>query len=154
MEFRSELIVRGAASAAIGALLGIILNQIDLLSLAQDAACSASEFCRTADPYAEIEYVAEGIGAGVLVTVAVCWVGFAVARLRPLAVSVPSGIVLAMITAEVYAQVRTKSGSWHVDQPELGPGWVVSVTYAGVFMALALGMTLWGRMVVSKRGDR
>ncbi|HEX5116395.1 MAG TPA: hypothetical protein VFW65_14465 [Pseudonocardiaceae bacterium] len=149
MEFRGELAVRAAASAAIGALLGIIVNQIDVVSLARGAACSASEFCTTADPYADIGYAIEGVGAGVLVTVAVCWIGFAVARLRPLKVSVPSGIVLALITAQVYAQVRTKSGSWHVDQPELGPGWIVSVVYASVFLALAVGMTLWDRMVPS-----
>jgi hypothetical protein len=153
MEFHAGLIVRGAASAATGALLGIILNQIDVWSLARDAACNASEFCRTADPYADIGYAAEGVGAGVLVAVVVCWIGFAVARLRLLVVSVPSGIVLALITAEAYAQVHTKSGSWHVDQPELGPGWAVSVVYAGVFVILAVGMTLWDRTVLSKRGD-
>lgn len=145
------LLIRGIAGAAIGALLGIILNLIDVWSLSRVAACDASDTCPTADPYADLGYAAEGIGAGVLVTIAICWIGFALADIRPLTVSVPTGIFLAMLTARVYTQLYTSSGSWHINQPELGPGWVVTLVYAGVFATLALSATQFRRSILWSR---
>lgn len=70
-----------------------------------------------------------GVVAGMAAVAAACWIGFAVASVRPLYVTVPAGIVAVMLSLLVY--LRTVPGG------RLHPGWLFALVNAIVLAALA-----------------
>jgi hypothetical protein len=67
--------------------------------------------------------------SGVLVAVAACWAGMAVARVRPLLVSVPAGVIAVLVTADIYLRIRPGGG--------LHPGWLFALATGLAFAVLA-----------------
>jgi hypothetical protein len=70
-----------------------------------------------------------GLVSGVLVAVAACWAGMAVARVRPLMLSVPAGIIALPVTADIYLRIRHGGG--------LHPGWLFALATGLAFALLA-----------------
>jgi hypothetical protein len=70
-----------------------------------------------------------GLVAGVLVAVAACWAGMAVARLRPLVLSVPAGVIALPVTAGIYLRIRHGGG--------LHPQWLFALATGLAFAVLA-----------------
>ena len=144
-----RLLTRGVAAAAVGALEGYVLNRIDAWSLSRQAPCSAANnFCHDIGyQFAPIGYAVEGVALGALATILICSIGFALARVGPIWASAPLGVLLTLFTVLAYTSVYTRSGAWNVNAPELGPAWVVTLIFAGVFAALGMAVTGLARRV-------
>ncbi|HEX5120506.1 MAG TPA: hypothetical protein VFW65_35455 [Pseudonocardiaceae bacterium] len=116
---------RGATAAALGALLGLIINQIDGWAIAgPDQLCYSytppGQACSgEGNGLSPIGFAYGGVAIGVLVTIAICWIGVAVARIRPVRASVPLGILLTVITVSSYAEI---SGNREISRNSGPPG--------------------------------
>jgi hypothetical protein len=151
---RYPLLERGAAAAAVGALEGYVLNRIDAWSLGRQAPCSAAnDACQDIGyQLAPIGYAIEGIALGALATALICSIGLALARVHPIPVSAPLGVLLSLLTVFVYVSVYTRTGAWNGKAPELGPAWVVTLIFAGLFAALGTAVTGLARSVPKRPG--
>ena len=108
--------------AVAGALLGWVISaDLDWSAAASNRECAQSSgICLGIAPVA-------GLAFGLTLTVAVCWVALAAARIRPLRLTVPAAIVL-MILAPVLFLSAVPGGRLH-------PAWAFSLVTA---FALAL----------------
>jgi hypothetical protein len=121
--------------AVAGAALGWVLSRVDLWAIAggvRECMETPSEFCGFGAPLV-------GLAVGVMLTVLVCGLGFMLIGLRPLAVSVPSGIVLTGATITAYLGA--------VPGGRLAPTWVFTVV-------MTVGFTLFAMAVTPVRGLR
>lgn len=116
----------GAATA--GAALGWALSRLDLWAIASsDRECEGTSgvICIGWAPIV-------GFAAGVLLTLVVCGLGFNLIGLRPLWMSVPSGIILTGATITAYLGA--------VPGGHLRPTWVFTIAMTIGFSLLAMAM--------------
>jgi hypothetical protein len=148
------LLTRGVAAAAVGALQGYVLNRIDVWSLSRQAPCSpANSFCSDIGyQFAPIGYAVEGVALGALAMALICSISFALAGVDPIWASAPLGVLLTLVTVLAYTSVYTHSGAWNGNAPELGPAWVVTLIFAGVFGALGMAVTGLARRIRKRTG--
>lgn len=116
---------RVGIAAALGAALGWgISADLDWSATTSDRECAhVSGLCFGTAPIA-------GLVIGVIAVVGACWVGLAVARLRPLTFTVPLGAVLLLVTVWWYLDA--------VPGGRLHPWWRFALVTAGVFALLAV----------------
>ena len=115
---------RTGTVAAIGAGIGWALSlDVDWASAASRRECAGqSGICFGAA-------LPEGVLAGIVAVVAGCWIGFAVVGVRPLYVTVPTGIVVLLFSMILY--LRTGSGG------RLHPVWLFALVTGAVLAGLA-----------------
>jgi hypothetical protein len=127
-----RLALRVAATAAIGAAIGLgVSKDLDWSTRASLHECAQSSgLCFGVSPVI-------GLAWGLIGTVLACWIGFAVADLRPLPITVPSGVIVLLIVTVGYLQ--------SVPGGRLHPAW------AYVLVA-ALSMAMLALTVITQRG--
>lgn len=130
VSLRRALMRRGIGGALLGAVLGLLIAVIYAWNAAMQSRCLTTS-PSPCDDFAALGYAVETGGVGIIVTVAVCWIGWALVDLRPLTVSVSVGGLLTLCTV---------SGLENYNHGPPGPAWLV-VVFAGVFAGFALAMT-------------
>ena len=78
-----------------------------------------------------------GVAVGVVAGVVACWLGLAVARLRPLVIAVPVAVLLLPLTAVVYLDV--------VPGGRLHPSWLFGLVTGAVFALLAVAAVVFSK---------
>lgn len=116
------------AMAGVGLLLGWTLSTIDLRSL-----MASRHECAGNDGMCFGWAAVIGPAIGFAITIAVCWLGFAVIRIRPLLASVPIGIMLTAQTLVEYLNA--------IPGGRLAPTWGLAVSMMVGFALLATAFT-------------
>ncbi len=119
---------RVGGAAAAGGVIGLIDASIWHWAAAQHCPGSTA-FCLAPG--------IDGLGYGLLVTVAGIWAGFAVLRIRPLWLSVPAGLGIALALART-SEAAVPGGAG-------APAWVSAVALA-LGLGLIAGATEQGRL--------
>ncbi len=119
-----SVVGRVLSVGVLGTLLGWgICKDVDWSAVASDHECAdASTLCFGVAPFV-------GLAIGVIVAVAACWLGMAIAGLRPLILSVPLAVVALAMTTAQYDRVGQGRG--------LHPEWLFALVTGLVFVLLA-----------------
>jgi hypothetical protein len=119
-------------AAVLGAALGWgISADLDWSATSSDRECAhVSGLCFGTAPFA-------GLAIGVIAGVGACWLGLAVARLRPLSVTVPLGAMLLLLTVWGYLDA--------VPGGRLHPRWGFALVTGLVFALPAIATSTFGK---------